>query len=809
MISRLPLRRLFLVVCVVFAAPTLLLAWLFYDGQKTRMAFSAKERAGVAYLGAVWPVFIDVAKGATPDLKYFSESGDLHNSAMGAWPQWRAFRLAIESSGNPQDKISAGVALIRAIGDGSNLILDPQLETYYLMDAVVLRLPVVVQELTDLAQQKSALNALNRQARESHRADLNAEIGQFIGDVSDTKLAFESAFRHGGDGALIQSLESRLTVAETQLNEVARAAERLNTEGANTPANRAVLDGRIKSAMGAIDELYRAALVELDALLRKRIDALGQALWSNILLAGIVGLLAAAMAITIATRISRVFTELAQRLHALSRGNVEIDIPYMDHSNEIGLIARSLKVFRDHALERLRLAEEIASAHVSRERDLERVAYYDDLTGLPNRKHLYRAFGEFLNHGSERVRGALLYLDMDRFKEINDTLGHQAGDVLIRTAAQRLTAIARPGDIVARISGDEFAILLPDVDEAEIVQHFGNRLLQRLSEPYDIHGSVQHLTASIGIALIARHISHDPDELLRRADVALYRAKQRGRNCCVLFDSVFDADVLYRKRIESSLRDAIQADQIDLAFQPQFCTKTRRIVGVEGLARWEDPKLGVVSPSVFIPVAENSGLIVDLGRSILRQAMMHAKRWPDLRVAVNLSVLQLRQKAFIDSLAMIAMDAGVDAGRIELELTESILLEDVDEVNATLRQVKSLGYRLALDDFGTGYSSLSYLTRFEFDKLKIDRSFVQNLEDSPHARTVMRSIAALGRAVGLEVCAEGVETVQQYDVVCDVGCSSVQGYLFMPAVPAARIDALLADGGLAPLPAEAGRRMAG
>lgn len=793
MLARLPLRQLFLAVCVVFAAPILLLAWLFHQSEQANIDFAERERDGVAYLSAVWPVMLHVAQGKPVDFGPVTQAGDQFNGSLGLWKAWRDYRMVVEGGQGSATVLDASVAFVRTIGDQSYLILDPKLESYYLMDAVVLRLPLVLQELTTLTR-----DAPGPGKRAAWRVDLvtqHAELARDIGHVFD---AYEAAMRHSEDGGLNEALSTPLVAVRGGLASLRESLDRVVNESVSGPPKaaslRALQLARTK-AIADLDYLYRATLSGLDGVLQSRSNAISTGLWTSLGIAAFVAAIALLMAALFAARITQVFTELAQRLHTLSRGDTDITIPYINYSNEIGLIARSLAIFRDHALERLRLADEIAQSHVVRERDLERVAYFDDLTGLPNRKHLYRAFGEFLRARGEKVRGAVIYLDLDRFKEINDTLGHQAGDTLIRIAAQRLQSLARPDDIVARISGDEFAILLADIDEPELLQHFGAGLLQRLAEPYDVHGSVQHLTASIGVALISPKLAHEPEELLRRADVALYRAKERGRNCCVLFDSAFDADVLYRKRIEGALREALETNAVRLAFQPQVCAQTGAITGVEALARWDDAKLGPISPGVFIPIAEHCGLIVELGRSILSQAMAHAKRWPELTIAVNISVLQLRQKGFIDMLANTALDWGVEPSRIELELTESILLEDADEVNEKLRQVNALGYRLALDDFGTGYSSLSYLTRFSFDKLKIDRSFVQSLEQSPHARTVMRSIAALGRAVGLEVCAEGVETSAQLDVVREIGCTSVQGYLFSAAVHADEVDRLVAAGG--------------
>jgi diguanylate cyclase (GGDEF)-like protein len=792
MLSRLPLRQIFLAVCAVFAVPIAVLAYLLFESERRDIAFAEKERAGVAYLKAIAPAYAAAARGEQVDLAPVVLAGDLYNGAMNVWPEWRAFRVAVERDSDPENTMSRGAELIRAVGDGSNLILDPKLDSYYLMDAVVIRLPSIINEVADISRL-----AAQQQARA--RVDavrLSVQSSLLRHNVGHLRAGLDAAFRHNLDGSVSRFLEAEFVSAGLALEDLDRAATGLAE--ARTDAQRRDATVRFTiardDALDALNTLNDVALIDLDRLLAERIERITTALWSSLGFAGLATLLALVMAFVIAGRIALVFRELAQRLHDLTRGAIAFDVPFMGYANEIGLMARSLAVCRDHAVERFELSKTLARNHAEREADLERIAYQDDLTGLPNRKHLHRAFAEFLAAGKGEARGALLYLDIDRFKEINDTLGHQAGDALICAAAERLKGLARPDDIVARISGDEFAILLGDVDDPEIVQHFGARLLHRLSEPYEISAGAYHITVSIGVALVAPNQAHDPQELLRRADVALYRAKERGRNCCVMFDSVFDADVLYRRRVESALRGAIASEQVRLAFQPQVCAESASLVGVEALARWEDSKLGVISPGVFIPVAENSGLIVDLGKLILRQAFEHAKRWPHMTVAVNLSVLQLRDKGFVDMLATMALDSGVDTGRMELEMTESILLEDVVDVNEKLRQIKALGFRLALDDFGTGYSSLSYLTRFEFDKLKIDRSFVQNLENSPHARTVMRSIAALGRAVGLDVCAEGVETESQLEVVRDVGCTSVQGYYYMPAVSAGEIDRLVAQG---------------
>lgn len=791
MIARLPIRRLLLGVCAVFAVPILLLAGLLVRDAADRIAFSAKERDGIVYLRIVWPGVIAAARGQTTSHESIAAAGHRFNDRMNSGNEAIEF-LTASQSGDNAASLLAGVQLIRAIGDGSNLILDPDLDTFYLMDAVVQRLPSLMKAVAGL---NAELQDADDAPRASGRYRLIGLAGELNNDLAQLEATYEAAFVHNKQGlssaTLGPSYASLRNVIEAYRENLARVRA-ASASLSDRSAAQAELAADYMRTMAAIDALYYQTLTVLDDLIATRIARIEQALWINLLVVVIVTSVAVAFSTLIATRIATAFSELSHRLYALARSDAEIDIPYTDYSNEIGLMARSLAVCRDHAVERMALAEQVAQTHAARERDLERVAFTDDLTGLPNRKELTRSFGRFLEATVETSPSALLYLDIDRFKEINDTLGHQAGDALIRAVGARLLALRGPQDLVARISGDEFAILLADASNGRDVEAYCTRLLNDLRAPYMIAGNLLNLTVSVGATMIEAQTDSDAHELQRQADVALYRAKARGRNCVVFFDAAFDTEIVHRRRVEAALRDAIERQEISLAYQAQYSTDTGTMVGVEALARWSDARLGVVSPSVFIPIAEESGLIVDLGRTLLTQAVMQAKRWPDLTVAVNISVIQLRQHGFLDMLAGIAAEAGVAARRIELELTESILLEDVEEVNATLRTIKALGFRLALDDFGTGYSSLSYLTRFAFDKLKIDRSFVQNLENSPHARTVMRSIAALGQAVGLEVCAEGVETESQLEVAREIGCGSVQGYLYMAAAPASEIDRLRA-----------------
>lgn len=426
------------------------------------------------------------------------------------------------------------------------------------------------------------------------------------------------------------------------------------------------------------------------------------------------------------------------------------------------------------------------------EQRLRELAYTDSLTGLPNRAALLNPPGETLD--TDAIKATML-IDLDHFKEINDTLGHAVGDQLIVDVGRRLRTVVGAGDMVVRLGGDEFAVIVRSVSCQSDIEGLSTRIILLLSEPFMLAGTEHYLSASVGVCL--HRATPDgasqvlPQEYLRRADVALYRAKELGRARHVLFDPQFDVEALMRKKLETDFRQAISASDLTLVYQPQFCTSTMRMTGVETLVRWRHPTRGYISPMVFIPIAEETGLIREMGRMVLAQAMRQALRWPDLSVAVNVSTVQIRDSGFLRMLSSLLDEIPIPAERIELELTESVLLEQSNEIAETLSRIKAMGFRLALDDFGTGFSSLRYLSRYQFDKIKIDRGFVVDANQTMRAMGILRSVAAIGGVTGLKICAEGVETKEQFTMVAEIGCTEVQGYYFMRPQPAAEIDALL------------------
>jgi len=441
----------------------------------------------------------------------------------------------------------------------------------------------------------------------------------------------------------------------------------------------------------------------------------------------------------------------------------------------------------------VRYTRHTAQTIAAGEARLRHLALHDPVCGLPNRIY----FGERLESVIGEVRGggppaAVFYIDLDHFKDVNDTLGHHIGDELILNVTQRLSRIVRGNDLVARLGGDEFAIITACPSDSYSLQAIAGRIIAALCAPYTINGHNIIIGASIGIAVIDRRV-RDAADILRYADMALYRAKNEGRNRACIYDTAMDADLLNRKLLEGDLLHAIQNDGLRAAYQPIVNVAGDKVVGVEALARWKHPKLGDIPPSQFIPIAEHSGLIVELGEWMLRRACLDGRDWPDLKIAVNVSPLQFRRADFVEVVERILTETAFDANRLELELTESTLLGNFESAELSMLRLKAIGVRFALDDFGTGYSSLQYLRRFPFDKLKIDSSFVRSIENSTDAAAIVHAVVSLGRGLGMKVTAEGVETAEQHLFLRAAGVHSMQGYRFGRPGPATDITARLAS----------------
>jgi diguanylate cyclase (GGDEF)-like protein len=423
------------------------------------------------------------------------------------------------------------------------------------------------------------------------------------------------------------------------------------------------------------------------------------------------------------------------------------------------------------------------------------LAHHDPLTSLPNRTKFREELEQTLLRVNRDGRVAVLCLDLDHFKEINDSLGHPIGDDLLKDVASRLRTSVREGDTVARLGGDEFAIVQAGTDlQASESSSLAERLVEIVGAAYAIHGHQLNIGVSIGIAF-APNDGEDPDQLLKNADMALYRAKEDGRGTYRFFEPGMDARAQARRVLEIDLRAALTRDEFEVHFQPIHDLNTDQITAFEALIRWNHPLRGMISPMDFIPLAEETGLITQLGDWILRKACMDAAAWSrEVRVAVNLSPVQFRNSNLVQSVISALAASGLAPERLELEITESVLLQDSEATLAALHKLRSFGVKISMDDFGTGYSSLSYLRSFPFDKIKIDRSFVHELTTREDSMAIVRAVTGLGKSLGISIVAEGVETNEQLGLLRTEGCTEVQGFLFSRPRPAQDVEAMLSYG---------------
>jgi diguanylate cyclase (GGDEF)-like protein len=426
------------------------------------------------------------------------------------------------------------------------------------------------------------------------------------------------------------------------------------------------------------------------------------------------------------------------------------------------------------------------------EMQIAHMARHDALTDLPNRMLLRERLAEALIHVERGQRLAVLRLDLDHFKNVNDSLGHPVGDEMLRTAANRLRGCVRETDTISRVGGDEFAIIQTDVTDATDAERLALRLAEVIAVPYDLQGHMVVATASIGIAM-APIDGIEADELLKHADMALYGAKADGRGVYRFFEPRMDARMKARRALELALRKALANDEFELYYQPAVNLDGETVQCCEALLRWNHPEHGLIMPADFIPIAEEIGLIVPIGEWVIRRACQDATAWPDdIRVAVNLSPTQLNNSLLFPTVLNALTAAQLPPQRLELEITEAVLMQNTEANLRTLHGLRALGIRISMDDFGTGYSSLSYLRSFPFDKIKIDRCFITGLGDDNESAAIVQAVAGLAQQLSMTTTAEGVETRTQLDRVRALGCTDVQGHFYSPPVPARELAAIFA-----------------
>ena len=485
--------------------------------------------------------------------------------------------------------------------------------------------------------------------------------------------------------------------------------------------------------------------------------------------AAVIGLLASALAVKVQEGMVRPIADLADVMHDVSQTHFYATRVHTQRSDEVGALYEGF----NRLLGELEARDAIVQRQQSR---LFTLAHVDAVTGLSNRHHFRLLMDDALT-GLSGHPFAILCLDLDRFKTVNDALGHDVGDMLLTLVGQRLTAVSREGDLVARLGGDEFAMVLRDVADRPSAQRIADRVLAALCTSVEIEGLTVPMGVSVGIAL-APQDGDQPEQLLKNADLALYSAKAGGRGRACFYDLEMSAGVVRRLQLERALRSAITLHQLSVVYQPQVDLNSNALIGFEALVRWRHPELGEVRPDEFIAVAEDAGLINEIGAWVLEQACLEANAWPEpLSVAVNLSAVQVMTQDLPVLVGRVLSGTGLAASRLELEITESVLLNETEATLAQLHGLNRLGVRIALDDFGTGYSSMAYLRRFPFDKLKIDRCFVKALTTEPDARVIVHAIIDMAGGLRMKTLAEGVERETEMVALREEGCAEVQGYL--------------------------------
>jgi len=798
LIGRLRYAHKFVVVGLVLLIPLGFVATAYVGLQRDQIAFSAKERSGVAYLAPLVDLAARVAQSrhaavggeaaADPDTAAVDAVNRQYGAVLGTAPAWAAARRLVVAAQQPTGSAAERYAsynralvalqdLIVQVGDESNLTLDPDLDTYYLMDTLQFRLPVLLDHAGRSAD--VALLALARPA--SAKTDALIDLGLTNGVLTTTRATIARAvatiIAKTADGDV-----RRRTMDNFRWLDSATAALTATVTAAVKDRDPAKVQLDASDAVRAAAAQFAAqAATSLDRLLQVRIDGFSARAYRVELASGLAALLGAYLFVGFYLSVAPPIRRIVATLHAVATGDLTRRVS-VDTHDELSFVARALN-------------ETVAKTEIATNR-LAQQATHDALTGLPNRALALDRLGGAL--ARSRRTGALLavlFIDLDRFKPINDSLGHHTGDEVLGEVAGRLTALLRGGDTAARLGGDEFMLICETLAAPAAAVEMAEAVVAEVSRPImtGAGSAIREVNvgASVGLAFADGYTDLTPADLVRDADVAMYQAKQRGRGRVEVFDDALRIAVERRLQTQNDLRHAIDGGQIRTYYQPIVDGRTAAVLGFEALARWEHPVRGLLGPSDFIEVAEESGLIVPLGAVVLAQACGQAMRWQadhpgrdPLHVAVNVASGQLAHRSFVPTIAGVLADTGLNPDALWLEITETTIMADTEAAAETLRVIRALGVHVAVDDFGTGYSSLTYLRRFPVETLKIDQSFVAGLGHDREDEAIVEMILSLARALDLRVVAEGVETAEQFHQLRQWECGLMQGFYFGRPMPA-------------------------
>ncbi len=716
--------------------PILLLGWLFFNESNKSITFAQQELRGIQFLEKFMPIFNKIAaeRPITADDKasLVKLKAELGQNLYVSFELDRVLTAISEDSINRMKAIDSSRQLIASIADHSNLVLDPDLDTYYLVDATVLRVP----ELLTLASDITAnLNLQTHSSEAAQNFDRNLlKVGQFNAALKGLHQSMNSAMLGNKDGNLKFKIASENVMYQNQANDFIRALD-INAKDTLAPKLvEARAPAEFSTFINNTITFWHQSNVQLKSMLQSRLDEFARWLYMAIGISVLLTLAALSMSIAI----------LKKLVH--------------------------------------RLDDKIIF-----------LAHHDPMTRLKNRAAFNAEAHEILDAANERGEKVALHLiDLDKFKSINDNYGHQTGDLVLKTLAARLLENSRPADLIGRLGGDEFVILQRHVTTPEIAESLSNRLVMAMRQPMVGNHQPINFSISVGVAVCPSH-GKGVETLMAHADMALYAAKAAGRDQFLIFNSVLEHDIKTRRVLEEEVKHAAREELFTLNYQAQYNSAGTEIRGFEALLRLRGRDGANHSPTSFIPVAEQLGLITRIGAWVIMQACQAATAWPEnITIAVNLSPLQFAAGGIAHTIADALEKTGLKPHRLEVEITEGLLMQNTEEVLAELKSIRALGVSIAMDDFGAGYSSLSYLWCFPFNKIKIDRSFVKALEkDDLNAQNVLRTIVVLGHSLKMLVTAEGVETVAQAEFIRELKCDQIQGFLFSRPIPEHDLPALI------------------
>jgi diguanylate cyclase (GGDEF)-like protein len=816
LLGRLPLAVKFIVVGTVLAIPLVVVVNAYVGAQKGQISFSAKERIGVRVMRPLLRLTNDVALArvtqaggrnpqADADVAAADRQQQLHGAALGTRSEWQTVKqlLALAAATpNPSTCSRAMAALLRLIvhvGDGSNLTLDPDLDTYYLMDSIQFRAPALLDTVSRIAA--SWEPGANRAADSTPL--LRAGTGVALGTIESSRTALDNSVKtaasHTASATVRHALPTELHVVDRDLAHFDAGLRRLQAGAPPTaPLTRPL------PALTAIGHLWNSTATQLDRLLAARIAHSQDRAHRVELLAAICALIALYLFAGFYRIVAGAVKAIVGTLRAVASGDHTRHVTIANR-DELGFVARVI----NEMVDKVRAATE----------KLEHDAKHDALTGLPNRTFVVEELERVLPAATADDSLAVLFIDLDGFKPVNDSIGHAAGDEVLRAVAARLRHASRPHDVIARLAGDEFLVVCRGFADVDVAVTLADRLLTVISpeiEVLDSAGDLHHVTvgASVGIRFVTDG-GMSAEQVVRDADVAMYRAKQIGRGRVEVFGEALRQAVVERQTLREALRKGIANRQLEVHYQPIVALSTLDTIGFEALVRWRHPRRGLLLPGAFIEIAEESSLIDAIGAEVLHQACRQLVKWQragdiaaGAQMCVNLSARQLPDPELVSVVASTLTATEVEPSCVCLEITETALLADPVAAADALAALRDMGVRLALDDFGTGYSSLRYLKDLPLDIIKLDRMFVSgltpaeqvvNLEEArrPASRAaaargaaqngdeaIVRAVIELAEAFALTVIAEGVETPAQHQRVAELGCFAAQGYLFgRPAPP--------------------------